>query len=150
LGGRSRHDGLNHAEAATAAIVALGTAGVIVRPWRLPEAAWAIGGAVALVAFGLLPIADAWTGVAKGADIYLFLAGMMLIAELARSEGLFEWLAGIAASHARGSAKRLFALIYIVGIVVTAFLSNDATAVVLTPAVYAVASAARTEPLPYL
>jgi arsenical pump membrane protein len=141
---------LNHAEAATAAIVALGTAGVIVRPWRLPEAAWAIGGAVALVAFGLLPIADAWTGVAKGADIYLFLAGMMLIAELARSEGLFEWLAGIAASHARGSAKRLFALIYIVGIVVTAFLSNDATAVVLTPAVYAVASAARTEPLPYL
>ena len=83
------------------------------------EAAWAIGGAVALVAFGLLPIADAWTGVAKGADIYLFLAGIMLIAELARSEGLFEWLAGIAASHARGSAKRLFALIYIVGIVVT-------------------------------
>src|SRR4051812_22474322 len=50
---------------------------------------------------------------------YLFLAGMMLIAELARSEGLFEWLAGIAASHARGSAKRLFPLIYIVGIVVT-------------------------------
>ena len=89
-------------------------------------------------------------GVAKGADIYLFLAGMMLIAELARSEGLFEWLAGIAASHARGSAKRLFALIYIVGIVVTAFLSNDATAVVLTPVVYDVASAARTEPLPYL
>jgi arsenical pump membrane protein len=58
---------LNHAEAATAAM--LGTAGVIVRLWRLPEAAWAIGGAVALVAFGLLPIADAWTGVAKGADI---------------------------------------------------------------------------------
>ena len=106
---------MNHAEAATAAIVALGTAGVIVRPWRLPEAAWAIAGALALVAFGLLPIADAWTGIAKGADIYLFLTGMMLIAELARTEGLFEWLAGIAASHARGSAKRLFALIYIVG-----------------------------------
>jgi len=30
------------------------------------------------------------------------------------------------------------------------FLSNDATAVVLTPAVYAVATAARVEPLPYL
>jgi arsenical pump membrane protein len=131
-------------------IVAIGIAGVILRPWRLPEATWAAAGAIALVASGLLPIRDAWIGIAKGGDVYFFLTGMMLIAELARSEGLFDWLAGIAASHARGSAKRLFALIYIVGMVVTAFLSNDATAVVLTPAVYAAARAARAEPLPYL
>src|SRR5947209_16759515 len=93
---------------------------------------------------------EAWIGVAKGADVYFFLTGMMLIAELARREGLFDWLAGIAASRARGSAKRLFALVYVVGIVVTTFLSNDATAVVLTPAVYAAARAARADPLPYL
>jgi arsenical pump membrane protein len=141
---------LSLTQVASWAIVGIATAGVILRPWRLPEAIWAVAGAIALVAFGLLPIGDAWSGIAKGADVYLFLAGMMLIAELARSEGLFDWLAGIAASHARGSAKRLFALIYIVGIVVTAFLSNDATAVVLTPAVYAAARAARAEPLPYL
>jgi arsenical pump membrane protein len=147
---RLEGDSLSNAHIATWSIVALGIAGVILRPWRLPEAIWAVAGAVALVVAGLLPIADAWTGIAKGADVYFFLTGMMLIAELARSEGLFDWLAGIAASHARGSAKRLFALIYIVGIVVTAFLSNDATAVVLTPAVYAAARAARAEPLPYL
>jgi arsenical pump membrane protein len=141
---------LSHAQIATWVIVALGIAGVILRPWRLPEAIWAVAGAVALVAFGLLPIGDAWTGTAKGADVYFFLTGMMLIAELARSEGLFDWLAGIAASRARGSAKRLFALVYVVGIVVTTFLSNDATAVVLTPAVYAAARAARADPLPYL
>src|SRR5947209_12592243 len=93
---------------------------------------------------------EAWIGVAKGADVYFFLTGMMLLAELARSEGLFDWLAGIAATQARGSAKRLFALIYIVGIIVTTFLSNDATAVVLTPAVYAASRAARADPLPYL
>ncbi len=138
------------AQIGTSAIVALGTAGVIVRPWRLPEAIWAVAGAVALIAFRLLPIADAWRGIAKGLDVYFFLIGMMLIAELARSEGLFDWLAGIAASHAQGSAKRLFALIYGVGIIVTTFLSNDATAVVLTPAVYAAARAARADPLPYL
>jgi arsenical pump membrane protein len=141
---------LSDAHLATWAIVALALGGVILRPWRLPEAIWAVAGAVALVASRLLPIADAWNGIAKGADVYFFLTGMMLIAELARSEGLFDWLAGIAASHARGSAKRLFALIYIVGTIVTAFLSNDATAVVLTPAVYAAARAARAEPLPYL
>jgi arsenical pump membrane protein len=141
---------LSHAQIATWAIVALGIAGVILRPWRLPEAIWAVAGAIALVVLGLLSIGEAWTGIAKGADVYFFLTGMMLIAELARSEGLFDWLAGIAASHARSSAKRLFALVYVVGIVVTTFLSNDATAVVLTPAVYAAARAARADPLPYL
>ncbi|MDQ2803300.1 MAG: SLC13 family permease, partial [Pseudomonadota bacterium] len=47
-------------------------------------------------------------------------------------------------------ARRLFLLIYLVGVIVTSFLSNDATAVVLTPAVYAAAKAAKAEPLPYL
>jgi arsenical pump membrane protein len=76
---------------------------------------------------------------------------MMLLAELARQEGLFDWLAAWAASLARGSASRLFGLVYGVGIIVTVLLSNDATAVVLTPAVSAVTRAAKIEqPLPYL
>jgi arsenical pump membrane protein len=44
----------------------------------------------------------------------------------------------------------LFVLIYLVGTVVTVFMSNDATAVVLTPAVFAVAREAELTPLPYL
>jgi arsenical pump membrane protein len=74
----------------------------------------------------------------------------MLLAEVASQEGLFDWLASHAVRHAKGSAKRLFVIVYAVGTVVTVFLSNDATAVVLTPAVYAAATAARVEPLPYL
>jgi Na+/H+ antiporter NhaD and related arsenite permeases len=83
-------------------------------------------------------------------DVYLFLAGMMLLAELARREGVFEWLADSATRHANGSAARLFLLIYAVGTVVTVFLSNDATAVVLTPAVLAAVRRARANPLPHL
>ncbi|HVY14417.1 MAG TPA: arsenic transporter [Rhodopila sp.] len=132
-------------------VAALATAGVIVRPWRLPEYAWAIAGAVILVLARLLPPFDAWQGIRKGTDVYLFLVGMMLLAEIARQEGLFDWLAAHAASHARGSATRLFALVYMVGTLVTVFLSNDATAVVLTPAVAAVARTAKAaNPLPYL
>ena len=57
----------------------------------------------------------------------------------------------LATSHANGSASRLFLLTYIVGAIVTIFLSNDATAVVLTPAVAAAVKAARAEqPIPYL
>jgi arsenical pump membrane protein len=131
-------------------IAALATAGVIVRPWRLPEAIWAVAGAVALVAFGLLPWRDALAGVERGVDVYLFLAGMMLLAELARQEGLFDWLATFAVEHARGSPHRLFALVYAVATLVTVFMSNDATAVVLTPAVYAATRAAGAAPMPYL
>jgi arsenical pump membrane protein len=132
-------------------VAALATAGVIVRPLNLPEAIWAVAGAVLLVALGLISISDALAGVAKGTDVYLFLFGMMLLAEIAREEGLFAWLAAVATSHAKGSARRLFLLTYGVGTVVTIFLSNDATAVVLTPAVAAAVHTAKAEqPLPYL
>lgn len=136
---------------ATWAIAALATLGVIVRPFSWPEAIWAVAGALALVLLGLLPAGTAWEGVLKGTDVYLFLVGMMLMSEVARKEGLFDWLAGIAVRTAKGSATRLFTLVYLVGTVVTVFLSNDACAVVLTPAVYAATRAAKVEnPLPYL
>jgi arsenical pump membrane protein len=132
-------------------IAAAATAGVIVRPFKLPEAIWAVSGALLLVVLGLLPARTALTGMAKGTDVYLFLTGMMLLAETARREGLFDWLAAVATKRAGGSARRLFLLIYGVGAVVTIFLSNDATAVVLTPAVAAAAKTAKAEkPLPYL
>lgn len=137
--------------AATWGIGAAATAAVVVRPFGWPEAVWAVAGATLLVLLRLLPPDAALQGIAKGTDVYLFLTGMMLLAELARQEGLFDWLAARAAVLARGSAQRLFLLVYLVGTVVTVFMSNDATAVVLTPAVAAVARAAQAaQPLPFL
>ena len=130
---------------ATAAI-----GGVVVRPFKLPEAVWVVAGAAVLLVFGLLPIDRAGVAVAKGGDVYLFLVGMMLLSEVARREGLFDWVAAIAVARSRGSPQRLFTSIFVVGVVVTTFLSNDATAVVLTPAVYAATKRARTVALPYL
>jgi arsenical pump membrane protein len=133
------------------AIAAVAAAGVIFRPAGLPEAIWVLAGAALLLALQLITPQEALTGIAKGLDVYLFLAGMMLLAEIARLEGLFDWLAALAASKARGSAPRLFFFTYGVGALVTVFLSNDATAVVLTPAVAAAAKAAKADrPLPYL
>jgi arsenical pump membrane protein len=131
-------------------VAAAATGGVMLRPWRTGEAVWALGGAALLVAAGLLAPSAAWRAVWRGADVYLFLAGMMLLAELARREGLFDVLAGLAVQHAEGSGRRLFTLVYTIGIGVTALMSNDATAVVLTPAVCAVARKAGARPLPYL
>jgi len=126
-------------------------AGVIIRPFKVSEAIWAMTGAIILLLFGLVSLNDGLTGITKGTDVYLFLIGMMLLAETAREEKLFDWLAAHATRMANGSPKRLFLLIYLVGVIVTAFLSNDATAVVLTPAVAAAVKAAKVDkPLPYL
>lgn len=124
---------------------------MIARPLKLPEAVWAVSGAALLVLLQLIAPGDAFIGISKGLDVYLFLTGMMLLAEVARKEGLFDWLAAVATRRARGSAARLFLLVYCVGILVTTFLSNDATAVVLTPAVAAAVRTAKARrPLPYL
>jgi arsenical pump membrane protein len=132
------------------AIASLTIAGVVFRPKEWPEAVWACLGALLLVVFGLVSTQSAFAAVLKGTDVYLFLTGMMLLAELARIEGVFDWLAGLAVRASKRSRARLFALIYAVGILVTVFLSNDATAVVLTPAVYAAVKKARADPLTYL
>jgi arsenical pump membrane protein len=136
--------------AATWGIAGLATFGVIARPWNFPEFIWAVAGAALLVLLDLLPWPDALAAAAKGTDVYFFLIGMMLLAEVARKEGLFDWLAAQAVRWSKGSAKRLFLIVYFVGTAVTVLLSNDATAVVLTPAVYAATRAAKVEPLPYL
>jgi arsenical pump membrane protein len=132
-------------------ISALATAGVIIRPFSWPEAIWAVLGGAALLALHLIGLPTVWTGVLKGTDVYLFLLGMMLLAETARREGLFDWLAAMATKRAAGSPQRLFLLIFGVGTIVTIFLSNDATAVVLTPAVAAAVKTAKVKnPVPYL
>ncbi len=140
-----------HTPIAAWIIVGLGTAGVIVRPFQWPEFIWAGGAAILLVVLGLLTPGQAWKGVSDGTDVYLFLVGMMLLSELARQEGLFDWMAARAAMMAKGSASKLFTLVFAVGTIITIFLSNDAAAVVLTPAVAAVAKTAKAKnPLPYL
>ena len=142
---------IQNPNAATWGIAALATLGVILRPFAWPEAVWAVAGAALLVVLGLIPWQTALEGTAKGTDVYLFLVGMMLLSEIARKEGLFDWLAAHAVRAAKGSATRLFLLVYLVGTVVTVFLSNDACAVVLTPAVFAATKAAGVkQPLPYL
>jgi arsenical pump membrane protein len=63
---------------------------------------------------------------------------------------VFDWLSWVAVRSADGSCARLFALVYGVGMLVTIFMSNDATAVVLTPAILTAVRKAKVQSLPYL
>ena len=131
-------------------IVAASILLMLLRPRGIAEVYWIAAGALLLVTLRLVPLRLAGDAIAEGTDVYLFLTGMMLLSELARFYGVFDWLASVAVEHAQSSRARLFTLIYGVGTIVTIFMSNDATAVVLTPAVLTAVRKSKAEPLSYL
>ena len=131
-------------------IAALSILLMLWRPKDIPEVYWVGTGALLLIVFRLVPLKLAGKAVAEGSDVYLFLTGMMLLSELARSNGVFDWLSTTAVRLSKKSTVRLFTLIYGIGTIVTICMSNDATAVVLTPAVLAAVNKARVKPLPAL
>ncbi len=135
---------------AIALIVAVSIALMLIRPRQVAEVWWVGAGALLLVTARLVPLSLAFHAVGEGADVYFFLLGMMLLSQLASEQGVFDWLSGWAIRTARGSSARLFTLVYGVGTVVTIFLSNDATAVVLTPAILAAVKRAKVAPRPHL
>jgi arsenical pump membrane protein len=131
-------------------IVGISIALMLIRPRSIPEVYWIAGGVLLLLVLRLVPLQLAGRAVVKALDVCFFLIGMMLLSELAREHGVFDWLSSVAVRSARGSCSRLFALVYAVGTIVTIFMSNDATAVVLTPAILTAVRRARVQPLPYL
>jgi arsenical pump membrane protein len=133
-----------------ALIVAASILLMLIRPRDIPEVYWIGGGALLLIVSRLIPLKLAGKAAAEGSDVYLFLIGMMLLSELAREHGVFDWLSSAALKGSHGSCVRLFTLVYGVGTLVTVFMSNDATAVVLTPAILAAIRKAKVAPLPYL
>ena len=123
---------------------------MLIRPKGIAEVYWIGSGALLLLLLRLVPLKLAGQAVGEGTDVYLFLIGMMLLSELAREHGVFDWVSSAAVVGARGSCARLFTLVYGIGTLVTIFMSNDATAVVLTPAILSAVNKAKVKPLPYL
>ena len=62
-----------------------------------------------------------------------FFLGLMVISAFAEEAGIFEALANAAARWGRGSAKKLYLAVFAVGTVISVFLTNDSTALILTP-----------------
>lgn len=106
--------------------------------------------ALFVVSLGWVDVPGALRAVEAGSDVYAFLLGIVALAEIARYAGVFEWLAGALLRIARGSFFRLFVWTYALGTIVTIFLSNDTTAVILAPAVLAAVSRVGGLPRPHL
>ena len=123
---------------------------VIARPRRIGEAWSAAAGAVVMLAVGGVAPAAALSAVTREWNLFLFFLGLMVTAAVADMAGFFDWAAALAVRAARGSGRRLLFNVLVLGTVITTFLSNDATAVILTPVVYTVATRLRLRVMPYL
>jgi arsenical pump membrane protein len=137
--------------AALAAVIFVVTlALIVVRPRRLGEPWSAAAGALAMLATGAISPASALSAVGREWDLFLFFLGLMLTAAVADMAGFFDWAAQVAVRAARGSGRRLLFNVLVLGTLITTFLSNDATAVILTPVVYAAVTRLRLHVMPYL
>jgi arsenical pump membrane protein len=125
-------------------------AATITRPRGVPEWAWALGGAGAVVVLGFVGVLDAVKAVAADWNVLAFFVGMTGLAAVAERSGFFERAAGLAARLARRSGLRLLVAVIGLGIVITAFLSNDATALILTPVVYGLVVSLGIDAMPYV
>jgi arsenical pump membrane protein len=124
-------------------------AAVVRSRWPL-EAIAAVACAAALVAVGAVSWSSARDAVGELGPTVGFLAALLVLAEGCRREGLFDAMGGLMAAGARGSPRRLLALVFAVAGGVTAVLSLDATVVLLTPIVFATAARLRTSPRPHV
>jgi arsenical pump membrane protein len=131
--------------------IALVTLGLILfRPRRLNEAIAALGGAVAMLVLGIVSPGQALTVLARNWDVFGFFLGLMAIAALVECSGFFDWAATLAARLAGGDERRLFLNVLVVGVLISTLFSNDATALILTPIVYALVTRLRVEALPFM
>ncbi|PPD58796.1 ArsB/NhaD family transporter [Dehalogenimonas etheniformans] len=132
------------------AVFALTIAGIIWRPRRLSEALTASLGAVAMIAVGGLSVGEAINALEINLNVLGFFLGLMIVAAIAESSGLFEAITEKAVVLSRGSGRRLLLIVFGIGVVITTLLSNDATALMLTPVVFLLVRRLRIDPLPYV
>jgi arsenical pump membrane protein len=123
---------------------------VLIRPKDVSEAWWALlGGGLTLV-LGLVTLGQAGSILLETQDALVLLVGMMALSAIAEKAGFFEWAASLTARAGGGSVLRLYGFVFLAGTLITATLSLDATAIVLTPIIYGMAVRLRLSPMPFM
>ena len=115
---------------------------------RIHRAAAAMLGAAVIVFLHIVP----WEKIPEYVDLgtIFLLMGMMIIVNISRESGLFEYIAIKTAKLAKGSPMRVLLLFSIVTGLTSAFLDNVTTVLLITPMLLYVASVMNVSPVPYL
>jgi Na+/H+ antiporter NhaD/arsenite permease-like protein len=115
---------------------------------RVHRAVAAMIGAAVVVFLGIVP----WDSLLEHIDFgtIFLLMGMMIIINVASKSGLFEYIAIITAKRAKGSPLLVMVLFAIVTAVLSAFLDNVTTVLLLTPMLLYIAKVMKINPIPFL
>ncbi|MBE3111207.1 MAG: ArsB/NhaD family transporter [Acidobacteria bacterium] len=117
---------------------------------RVNRTAAALAGAVAMIAVKLDGFDQAAAFSSIDFNVIFLLAGMMIQVSVLSRTGVFEWLATHAAAMARGSPVRILIALSLATAVLSAFLDNVTTVVLIVPVTISVASALRMKATPLL
>jgi len=134
----------------TLAVFAAMLALVVVRPRRWNEAWWTMLGAALMLALGLVTPRDALGAILAGKNALLFLLSLLALSLLVGKSGFFEWAAIRCARVAKGDAHSLYRNAFVAGAIITAILSLDTTAVMLTPVLLALVKRLKVPAAPYV
>jgi arsenical pump membrane protein len=123
---------------------------LMVRPKPLNEAAAVALGAITMLVLSIISPQQTWQVLQENANVLLFFLGLMIISAVAEQAGFFQWCAVKATLIAGSKGPALLGVVFGLGALITAFFSNDATALILTPLVFAIVKRHRLNPLPYV
>ncbi len=105
--------------------------------------------ALVCVLTGFLPRTDAGALGERIAPVLGFVVAITIVAELARDAAVFDVVSQRLARWGRGRVVVLWALVVVLAVVSTVFLSLDTTAVIVTPVVVVLAQSIGVSPLPF-
>ena len=105
-------------------------------------------GGLLVVALGVIDQHEAFAAV--DLNVIFLLAGMMVIASILARTGFFEWLAIRSVRLSDGHPMRLLLILATVTAVLSAFLDNVTTVVLMTPVTLSIAKRLGVSPVPYL
>jgi arsenical pump membrane protein len=134
----------------TLAVFAAMLALMVVRPRRWNEAWWTMLAAAAMLAPGLVTPHEALGAVLAGKNTLLFLLSLLALSLLVGKSGFFDWAAIRCALVAKGDAHSLYRNAFVAGAIITAILSLDTTAVMLTPVLLALVKRLKVPAAPYV
>ena len=99
---------------------------------------------------GLVTLGQAESILLETQDALVLLVGMMALSAIAEKAGFFDWAASLIARAGGGSVLRLYGFVVLAGTLITATLSLDAMAIVLTPIFYGMVVRLRLSPMPFM
>ena len=118
------------------------------RPRWLPDSVVAVGGAVIVIAAGVLPLASARSEAGRLLPVVGFLAAVLVLGQLCEAEGLFTAAGARLARWSGRDPVRLLTGTFALASATTAVLSLDTTVVLLTPVVHDTTARLRLRPRP--